>query len=174
MFLSKLKKEKVYQATVQTRLSKKVHAVLLRAAAYLQQYTSRKPMRTLHYGLFVFCLLSGGVSIGVAVQSFHEKQSPAVKVTPISINHSVLRTGEEDVKAGRPITEKEYIQIIGFRRYLDSLRQTPCGRRVHFRLLYNRRGLLDSLRQMETLYHLQQHSKKIKPWKRKHLTRPAF
>jgi hypothetical protein len=160
MFLSKLKKEKFYPAIDQNRLSKKLHAILLRVAAYLQQKTGRLSIRTLRYGLITFCLLSGGVSIGVAVQSVYNSKTTVLNITPLQANPHALKTGAGGLKSGNPITEKEYIQIIGFHRYLDSLRQTPTGREVHFRLLYNRRGLLDSLRKVETLYHIQQHAKK--------------
>jgi hypothetical protein len=158
MLLSKLKKKKA-APPVENRLSKKVHAVLQWVAAYLQQYTSKLPMRTLRYGMFAFCMLSVGMCGWVAIQSFYNSKTTVLNITPLQANSHSLKTGEETLKPGNPITEKEYIQIRYFRRYLDSLRQTPRGRRVYFRLLYNRRGLLDSLRKVETLYHIQQHAK---------------
>jgi hypothetical protein len=158
MFLSKLKKKKAALPPVETRLCKKLHAVLLRVAAYLQQQTKRCSVRTQHYMLFTGCLLSAAACTLVVVSSF-QNNSSGVKITPIHVSPVALKTGAEGLKSVNPITEKEYIQIIGFCRYLDSLRQTPRGRTVHFRLLYNRRGLLDSLRQVETLYHIQQQLK---------------
>jgi hypothetical protein len=160
MFFRKTKKQSQNSNPFVIQLADRIRTVQRKGADYLQQKAGRLSIRTLRYGLVTFCLLSSVISVGVAVQGFQRSQTTALNITPIHSSSKRLQTGAETLKTDHPITQKEYLRILHFRNYLDSLRQTPGGSKVHFRLLYNRRGLLDSLRQVETLYHLQQHLKR--------------
>jgi len=53
----------------------------------------------------------------------------------------------------RPMGVPPYIiRIESYKHYLDSLGQTPDGRRIRDSILQRRPGLIDSLRQIEVIY----------------------
>jgi hypothetical protein len=144
------------KAATERRLHQKMHTLLVKAAAYLQQQASHFSVHTLSCLLITFCVLSGGASVVVVIGSMQEKQTPSFKIVPIRFSPNTLKTGEEHTRASNPVTKNEFQRIHLFRTYLDSLRQSSSGRYTHDRILYGRRALLDSIRQLETLFYLQQ------------------
>ena len=103
--------------------------------------------------LSLFCLLAGGYSSHLAVDSFFGK--PVLPLTRINQPGHVQPSGDKISQAPVVITEEEYQKIQWFRQYLDSLAQTSPGEKFPDSLLAGRPGFMDSVLLLENLYQSQ-------------------
>ncbi|WP_162944812.1 hypothetical protein [Flavisolibacter nicotianae] len=76
-------------------------------------------------------------------------------MAPIRVPVHATQSGEENTWSPLLITKMEVERIERFRRYMDSLGESPTGRKHRDSLLALSHGLMDSLRMIETLYQLQ-------------------
>lgn len=101
--------------------------------------------------LIIFCLLAGSISFDAAKRSFSGRQKISLSANaikkPIHIHHS----GEE-TRATVGVTHEEYLRIYNFKLYLDSIANSPSGRRTFDSIITARPGLIDSILIIEHIY----------------------
>lgn len=121
----------------------------------LQRKTNSLSLKARKYSLVLFCLLSVGSSLYLIVESVTGTSNKNLGVAPIRVPVHATQNGEENTRSPLLMTKMEVERIERFRRYMDSLGESPLGRKHRDSLLLIRPGLMDSLRRIETLYQLQ-------------------
>lgn len=87
--------------------------------------------------------------------AFTVQHGPAMVFKSIQTPGHITSTGEEHIRAVVIVSEHEFIQIEAFKNQIDSLRKTPGGNTIADSILQGRPGLMDSIGQLELLYHQQ-------------------
>jgi len=106
--------------------------------------------------LFVAC---AGYSIYLLLTAFTVQHGPAIVFKSIQAPKHITSTGEEHTKPVMIVSEREFKQIEAFKNYIDSLRKTASGNIIADSILLLRPGLMDSIEQLELLYHYQKQNK---------------
>ena len=131
----------------------------LRWAYFMRRKTEFLSHRQIKYLLLLFCFVSVGGSLYLAVKGFHGNDKRSLFVTPIDVPVHSTKTGEEAIMPFLTITKNEVERIERFKRYIDSLSQTESGRKIKTQFLLSRPGLMDSIEALQKLYQLQSSKK---------------
>lgn len=161
MFMNKTQKpvnDKVQEIIANTIVSKSVQ-LQERWAAIMHQLTDKLSKRTKKCGIILFFLVAAGFSFYTLIDSFSATRKKSFQIFKIEIPKNILQDGEE-TKAFTIIPEKEFRKIHQFRMYMDSLAQSNAGKKIADSILLARKDLMDSIIQIENIYHLQQSPKK--------------
>jgi hypothetical protein len=130
-------------------------SILQHCAAFLQRKTEGLTGRAKKYLLALFCLLSGGYSLYLSADSLMHHKARSFSVTPLSIPKHTGQAGDENLLPAIAVTLEEYKKLERFRRYMDSLVQSPSGKKTLDSILFSHPGLMDSIRLIENIYQLQ-------------------
>ncbi|OJW52861.1 MAG: hypothetical protein BGO55_06235 [Sphingobacteriales bacterium 50-39] len=125
-----------------------------RIGSILQQKTKSWSPIHLKLALLLFVLIAGGTSIWVLLDSLRNP-SATIRISPIQASPGITTPSPEslpyDVR-----TEISIDKIRVFHQMMDSLRNTPEGRRFYDSLRQARPGLFDSIYKVEQLYSTQE------------------
>lgn len=99
--------------------------------------------------LIVFCLLAGSISFYTANKSFSGKHE--ISFSPSSLKKP-KHIHSRSEKMRTTISQDEYLRIHDFKLYLDSISNTPSGRRIFDSIITARPGLIDSILIIEHIY----------------------
>jgi predicted PurR-regulated permease PerM len=104
--------------------------------------------------LFCFVVITGSCSIYLIVTSFSNNTTEKISVIPITKpNNSILLEKEIIPLNGIIRSKTEFVKIIQFRRYLDSLGRSPTGKKMYDSIVQYHPGILDSLAVVENFYN---------------------
>ena len=105
--------------------------------------------------LAFFCLISGSVSLYLIINALttHPRVNDAFRVDQANIPKHFDKTGEETSQAESVVDEYTYEQIQVFKTYMDSLKNAESS--LFDSIVLARPYLMDSIRALEQLYHLQ-------------------
>jgi hypothetical protein len=157
---SKEPKPNPAQERIAGTIVRKVIELQERGALFMQRKTEKLSARAKKYGIIFFCLLSGGYSLYIMMESFTTKRQKILAVTNIKPSEYATQTGDGKLYSAPIISDIEYQKIVQFRRYMDSLSVSKTGKTIADSILLARPGLMDSVLQLEKLYQLQQTFKK--------------
>ncbi|MBN8877635.1 MAG: hypothetical protein J0I32_08835 [Sphingobacteriales bacterium] len=154
-------RKKKQQQTPGTVTNDKVAGRMVRAMRWIQEKWvhlmqhstksfTRKQWMT---GLYIFCLITGGCSIYLVIDSFSSNKT-SIKIHSIRRPKYVTRTGEEGMPAPTA-TDSLPFRLKKFLFYMDSLQQSKNGKRIYDSIQGVRPGLLDSVRKLQGMYDLQ-------------------
>ena len=157
------RKRKKKQATVQDsgcdRILVQAVKTCLRVqmvwAQWMQRKTEHLSQRMLFVLLLGFISFAGGYNAYLIKKNFSGHQTNAFAISPIKLPGQILQTGEVAIQADKQISRTEYLRIIRFRDFMDSLARSPSGKARYNSIVSNRPGLPDSIRIIEKLYHSQ-------------------
>ena len=112
-------------------------AILLqtRWANFMQRNSERLSEKNKKYILLIFSILTGLYSCFIIIQSFTGDAKHPFTITNIHLPKAI-----HEVSKPPPVSEKEYLQIERYKKYMDS-----CGLPI-------RPGLADSIHQLEKIY----------------------
>lgn len=139
--------------TVATSIANKLLRWQKRGTGYLNQKFEGVGAQSLRIGLIIFCFLGCGCSLYVIVEAILENDNGGLqKITPLRI--PILRSEYESVPyAMEPVvSDDEYQQLQGFKKYMDSLQKVPAGKKLYDSLLRARPGMMDSVGMLEKIY----------------------
>ena len=118
---------------------------------YLQLKAERLTKRKLKIVLLLFSLLFGGGSIAIIFYSFISinalSHSPKITFPKYALAHAPKPKVRDSL-----ISHNEYARIDQFRYYLEHLRNDAEGKRIYDSLMQARPYLLDSIRQIDSIY----------------------
>lgn len=126
-----------------------------KCAQWLERKTADLTRKSWIIILICFTLFTSGYTIYVLVNSFSRTATNSITIIPIAKPINVLQIGKEMNNNNLTISRTEFEKIILFRRYMDSLGQSPTGKKVKDSIKRYRPGLLDSLTIVENQYHSQ-------------------
>lgn len=117
-------------------------------ADWMRRNTEKISRRTWMVLLILFVLLTGSYNVYCLINAFTGR-GYSITVTPIQ--KPKYATKKEPYKA-MVVPKEEYRRIKKFRKYMDSLAQSPSGKILYDRIISRRPGLLDSVRLIEHYY----------------------
>jgi len=97
--------------------------------------------------------------IYLLLTAFTVQHEPVIVFKTIQGPKHITNTGDENTKAVMIVSEHEFKQIEQFKDHIDSLRKTVTGNLIADSILQGRPGLMDSIEQLELLYHYQKKTK---------------
>lgn len=104
--------------------------------------------------LLLFCIAAAATVFYGATRSFSRKQKVPPSATGVQAPAIMLDNVRKAERAIR-ITDEEYIRIQSFKQHMETISNTPSGRRMFDSILIARPGLLDSIIIIEELYQTQ-------------------
>lgn len=123
-----------------SKISRTILAIQSKVSNRMNEKLNKVSVSRLKTGLIIFCIISGGFSLYLALNAVMAKPR-SVRVQPISIPQHI----EQPAKSiNDRVDEELYQQIQNYKRYLDS-----TGEQISS-------GLRDSIRIIEELYQSQQ------------------
>lgn len=128
-------------------------------ANFMDNHTKKVSPHSLKIALIIFLLTGSSLSIYCVVNTFTKKEN-VVKIDRLSVPQYYDRNGDESIQRDFIITKREYEQMLAFKNYMDSLRQSKSGISIYDSIMLNRPGLIDSINQLEEIYKQQLQKKK--------------
>ena len=145
-----LKRRKLGYAPVSLVISKKVEQVQRKCTDFLNRKTCGWTKRQQKYFLFSVCLVMGGLSAlslsGIGSNAYSGRTKTFTIVAP------VIRSPIAPQDITTKIHHTDALVFNRFRNALDSLRQTPEGRKTYENFIRQHPGFLDSLTNAEELF----------------------
>ncbi|MFT3981207.1 MAG: hypothetical protein QM687_12100 [Ferruginibacter sp.] len=119
--------------------------------------TKHIPLKKMKMLLVAFCLFSGGFSIYLVANAIlkPDEKQPAFKVDQMNVPKYYDRNGDEYLQLDQYVGKETFQRIESFEQYMDSLRLSEPGRKIHDSILIARPGLLDSIKMLKEIYHSQ-------------------
>lgn len=113
--------------------------------------------KTMKWILVTFCFLGGGFSIYLILDAVLKPNAnqPSLKIEQMNVPKYYDKNGDEDLQAEQYVDEETYERIELFEHYMDSLKQTMDGSRIHDSILIARPGLMDSVMMLKDIYNSQ-------------------
>jgi hypothetical protein len=130
-----------------------------RCSIFMQRQTQRLSLRIKKFLLVMFLLLSSGYSFYLIAENLISYKSKAFFIEPIKIPKHTCKSGNENIQPDIAVTTEEYLNMQRFQHCMDSLGQTPSGKKVKDSILLSRPGLMDSIHFIENIYLLQSSKK---------------
>lgn len=106
-----------------------------RWANFMQHKSEQLSLKTKKYFLIFFSILTGTYSCCIIIRSFTGGANKTFSITKIHFPKTIHEENKPP-----PVSEKEYLQIERYKKYMDS-----CGLQI-------RAGLADSIRLFESIY----------------------
>lgn len=124
-------------------------------AQWMQRKTKHLSQRMLFLLLLVFISLAGGYNAYLIKKNFSGHQTNAFAISPIKLPGQILQTGDISIQTDIQISSTEYLRIIRFRDFMDSLARSSSGKARYNSIVSIRPGLIDSIQLIEKIYHSQ-------------------
>jgi len=124
---------------------------------FMNVNTKNIPVKGLKIFLIAFCLFGGGFSIYLIAEAIFkkDKQQPSIKIDKVNVPKYYDQSGSEKLQTEQYVDEETFRGIQSFERYMDSLKETKSGRKLHDSILIIRPGLRDSIRMLKEIYNSQ-------------------
>lgn len=124
-------------------------------AIYLNHKAEKYSKRYKQICLALFCLLTGGSSIYIAVRAI-ENPPGKLRIEKMSVPKYAMEGDTISAFQFMPVfTEKQYHNIQQFKKCMDSLQTTKEGKIKHDSIMKTRPGLMDSVDFIEQGYRQQ-------------------
>ncbi|MEP7375304.1 MAG: hypothetical protein ABI675_18025 [Chitinophagaceae bacterium] len=155
----KEKKDEAAKSSVSDKVAGKIASVGIRIQTKITENMnklfSNMPVKKLKTILIVFCLGCGGYSIYLVANAIFssDKKQPSFKVDQVDVPKHFDRAGDEMIQLESYVDEETYLQIEGFKQYMDSLQINKSNR--YDSIMIARPGLMDSVIVLEEIYNSQ-------------------
>jgi hypothetical protein len=154
----KVKEERSISPIALIKIAEYFNHKLHKCSDYLQSKTERLSIHAKRVYLFIFCLLFGSISICVFIKAFTAKQT-LLTIHVIAVPAYADKLHSDLLPEQVIITEKEFLHIEAFRRYMDSLRISKTGKFLYDSMMQARPHLMDSILLLENMYQIQSSKK---------------
>ena len=124
---------------------------------FMNANTKNIPVKGLKIFLIAFCLFGGGFSIYLIAEAIfkEDRQQPLIKIDKVNVPKYYDQSGSDELQTEQYVDEETFRGIQSFERYMDNLKQTESGRKLHDSILIIRPGLMDSIRVLKEIYNSQ-------------------
>lgn len=126
----KSKEQEAAQNKVALRIVRKCLKIQVSWANFLQYKTEGLSYRIKMYGLAFFCLLSGGYSIYLVIQSFTSHPQEIILFTPLKFFVPISQSKIENLSQSAIISTEEFRKLQLLRYWQDSLAKKPSGEKM--------------------------------------------
>jgi hypothetical protein len=158
LFKKKIKRaiEQTETDSARSKIGRGIIKLQTAFAERMNKAAARLPIRKMKTALVLFCLVSGGFSIYLAMNGVFgtNAKKNSFTIDQASVPKHFVRSGDE-IKDGQNLIDDElYKQITTFKAYMDSLQVND--RKSYDSIYLSRPGLLDSVKAIEEIYLSQQ------------------
>lgn len=122
---------------------------------YLQAKTEHFSVPSKKISLVAFCILFGGFSIYIIINSFIDNKSNLLSIHHITMPAYTNQSGDERLNSNNIISKQEYEHIQAFKHYMDSLQSNSEGKIIYDSIIQARPHLMDSIHLVENMYQSQ-------------------
>lgn len=134
-------------------LHKRILIILTRWADILQHKSNQLSQPTLQILAVTFFLVASSVSVLVATNSLHRERESIILFAPIRFPHNITKTGDEKTTVPNYLNDTEMIRLIGLINNLESLKNNSETTELYNRIVNQRPGLIDSLKEVIQMYN---------------------
>jgi hypothetical protein len=115
------------------------------------------PVKKIKILLVLFCMLGGGYSVYLFAAAIlgSEKEQQRLKIEHVNVPKYYDQGGDDEFKTEHYVDEEIFQQIQSFEKFMDSLRHSESGRKIHDSILLARPGLADSIQMLKEIYQSQ-------------------
>lgn len=121
-------------------------------AKWMAKKTAALSARQLLIVWGAFLIISAAYSMYLIVVSFSGNATNTLTGIPVAKRVKPVLVNDGIMRKNNPITKTEYVRIHRFCIYMDSLTDTPAGKKVHDSIVNRHPGLLDSIAIIENYY----------------------
>jgi hypothetical protein len=147
-------KEVKRQDSIATRIKHLLEVKLMMLAKILSDKSEKLNRKVKTALLFSFCFVFGSTSVYIVFKSF---QPGSYKINNEEIRTPLVANKPDSISFEKntvTIAERDLERIERFKTYMDSLKKTEYGKSLYDSIMNNRKGLLDSISQLNQLYNL--------------------
>lgn len=159
LFRKRKTQSSVKENAAQERLANNIVSACIRFqqrwADFMQHHTERLSRNGKLIILSLFCLTAGSLSVYFIASSVMSRKASSITVIHFKQPPNAVKSGDENTKALVIVSEAEYIKILRFKLYMDSLARSPSGKELYESILSERPGLMDSVLLIEKIYQSQ-------------------
>jgi hypothetical protein len=159
LFRKRKTQSSVKENAAQERLANNIVSACIRFqqrwADFMQHHTERLSRNGKLIILSLFCLTAGSLSVYFIASSVMSRKASSITVIHFKQPPYAVKSGDENTKALVIVSEAEYIKILHFKLYMDSLARSPSGKELYESILSERPGLMDSVLLIEKIYQSQ-------------------
>lgn len=119
-----------------------------RYADMLNAKAAKMKRNTLFRCFWIFCLTFSMLNVYCLIHSVNKTSS--FLTDKISVPSHVL--SNDTIPQMPLVDDKEFVSILSFQLFLDSLKHSPSGAKIYDSLVSHRYGLLDSLSVIENMF----------------------
>ena len=113
-------------------------------ASGMNRLLGKMPAGKLKVILVIFCLTVGGYSVFLFGDALFSSEAPStIKIQRVTMPKHADKAGDETLLSNQYVDEPTYKQIIGFRKYMDSLKVAKHP--LYDSLVKERPGLMDTV-----------------------------
>lgn len=156
------KRPKTKEERAQTgkdKLAKGIVALILKIqngfARFMNKATKNMSASFLRWTLIIFTLTGSALSIYFIALAISKKKKEVIKIDRLRVPNYYDKNGEPVMAPDLIIVPKEHEEMERFQNYMDSLHESKTGSKLYDSILFNRPGLMDSVRMLEEIYHSQ-------------------
>ncbi|CAN5397322.1 hypothetical protein BH10BAC2_BH10BAC2_46510 [soil metagenome] len=154
------KHKSLKQSASQQRISEKIINRWMQTkqkwSLYLQAKTEHFSVQSKKTTLIAFCILFGGLSMYLIINSFTDKnKNNLFSIHPITMPAYTNQAGDEKLNRDKIISKEEYEHIQSFKLYMDSLQSSSKGKALYDSMMQARPQLMDSIHLVENMYQSQ-------------------
>jgi len=128
-----------------------------RFSDFMNERTKNISLNRLKLFLVVFCVLGGGLSIYLITDATlkTDKEQQDLKIEKVDFPKYYDNNNDAELQSDQYVDHETYQSILSFENYMDSLRQTEYGQKIHDSILLARPGLSDSIAMLKEIYQSQ-------------------
>jgi hypothetical protein len=158
--LFRKRNKKADEHPLKDQAARGIARVLLRMQTKFSEFvnanTKNIPVKGLKIFLIVFCLFGGGFSIYLIAEAIfkEDKRQRLIKMDKVNIP-KYYDQGGTDEQTQQYVNEETFRGIQSFEKFMDSLKKSESGRKLHDSILIIRPRLMDSIRMLKEIYKSQ-------------------
>jgi hypothetical protein len=159
LFKRKVKEQNITKSAASDKVAGKIAGFIVKVQTKFADVMNRNfsgiSTRRMKIILFLFCLVSGGLSIYYIVNAVftHDKKNNSFKIDQVDVPKHYDKTGDELTHPQIFVDEETMKNIESFKQYMDSLKTEST--KQYDSVMLERPGLMDSIKMLEEIYYLQ-------------------
>ncbi len=152
----KINKHSASQQKIAVKIIRRWMQAKHKWSLYLQDKTEHFSVQSKKTSLIAFCILFGGLSIYIIINSFIDNNNNnLLSIHHITMPAHINQSGDERLNNDNIISKQEYEHIQAFKHYMDSLQSNSEGKIIYDSIMQARPRLIDSIHLVENMYQSQ-------------------
>jgi len=159
LFKRKVKEQNTAKSSASDKVAGKIVGFIVKAQTKFAHVMNRNfsgiSTRRMKIFLFLFCLVSGGLSTYYIINAVfsHDKKNNSLQIDHVDVPKHYDKTGDELTHPEIFVDEETMKNLESFKQYMDSLKTKST--KQYDSIMLERPGLMDSIKMLEEIYYSQ-------------------